>query len=520
MAQLRLTAQMDAVNTILAAPDTELRDIWLEGLRVLDSDASIRSLVEADIDSAAKKTKAARLRDQQWRDSRTPCLFEGADRDLVESDKIDASSLAIGTGRSRLLDGEAVFLFILCRGHLDSITTGAALDRIRDSRMVYEYLESRGMTLPSRSALWGYLDVVSADTRAYIDQAVVRYVMSEGLDDMAEATIDSFSVRANSAWPTDSGMLLKLLGRAYLVGTGMHDQFGIPGFTTGCVPGWLQAMKRLDFEISCSCGKPDSKQTVKKLYGAVLELAGKIIERLGRQLEALESVWLTERFIPSVQACYEQQIGTIFDCLGQAVCVCEYADERIFEGVSRPAAEKILSISDRTASYIKKGGREAVIGYKPQVLRTGNGFITVAELLQGNPADAARLVPVVEEHIRLTGVVLSQISGDDGYSSKKAREELLAMGIAVVSISGSKGRKLISDAEWHSEQYVAARNGRSAVESVIWVLRHNFALYRFSRCGLAAVRIELQEKILVHNLWRCALLRRRKDECPLAKAAA
>jgi hypothetical protein len=513
---------MDSVNTVLATPDTELRDIWLEGLRLLNFDAGICSRIEADIALAAKRQKAARVQDQQYRDRRTPCLFESADKELVESADVDPSKLVIGTGRSRLLDGNAVFLFLLCRGHLDSITTRSALDRLRDSLMVSEYLVSRGMSMPSRSGLWGYLDVISPETRAYIDQAMVRYVMSEGLDDMTKVAIDSFSVKANSAWPTDSGMLFKLLGRAYLVGTQMSEQFAVPGFTTGCVPVWLKTMKALDFEISCSSGKPNSKQAIETLYRDVLANASKIIERLGRQLETLEPLWLSQQFIPTVQAHYEQRIGTIFDCLGQAVCVCEYARERIVEGGSRPAAEKILSISDRTAAYIKKGGREAVIGYKPQVLRTANGFITVAELLQGNPADATRLIPVVEEHMRLTEVLPSQVTVDDGYSSRQARETLKAMGIEVVSMSGSKGRKLIPDSEWESEEYVAARNARSAVESVIWVLRHNYMLYRFSRCGLAAVKIELQEKVLVHNLWRCTLVRRRQaaDADPAAKAAA
>jgi len=102
------------------------------------------------------------------------------------------------------------------------------------------------------------------------------------------------------------------------------------------------------------------------------------------------------------------------------------------------------------------------------------------------------------------------VTADDGYSSKKAREYLKEMGVKVVSISGSKGRKLIPDWEWESEQYVQARNARSAVESVIWVFRSNFRLYQFSRCGLDAVGEELQEKVLVYNLSRCALVRRRK----------
>jgi len=520
MTQFRLTAQMDGFNAILSAPDTELRDILLEGHQVLRFEPDILTHIDADLEAAAKLAKATRLDDQRWRNQQTPCLFESTDHEVSYPGRIVASELELSTGRRRLLDGEAVFMFMLCRGHLHSITTPSALDRLHDSVLISDYLAGRGLSLPARSTLWSYLDDISAETRRYIDLALVRYICAEDLDDMSRVAIDSFSVKADSAWPTDSGMLLKLLSRAFYAGVQMEELFGMPGFTTGWVPGWLKSMKTLDFSISCSCGKPNSRQAVSKLYGEVLCIAGKIIERLGHQLQALEPIWRERSFMPSEQARYEKHIGTIFDCLGQAVCVCEYAQERIFEDKSRPAAEKILSVSDRTAAYIKKGGREAVIGYKPQVLRTAGGFVTVAELLAGNPADAARLIPVIEQHVDLTGVVPSVVTADDGYTSRAARTTLMEMGVKVVSFSGSKGRKLIPTEVWTSEPYVEARNARSAVESVIWVFRYSGGLYRFGRRGFEAVKIELHERVLVYNLSRCTLIRRRKAEGHSAPVAA
>jgi len=63
--RLKLTSLLDAVNTVLSAPDTELRDIWLEGLRVLAFDSDIGSRIEGDTDLAAKQGKAARRRGQR-----------------------------------------------------------------------------------------------------------------------------------------------------------------------------------------------------------------------------------------------------------------------------------------------------------------------------------------------------------------------------------------------------------------------------------------------------------------------
>lgn len=520
MAQIRLAGQMDGFNAILYSPETELRNILLEGHRLLEFAPEILTRIDADLEAAAKQAKARRLEDQRWLAERTPCLFECTDAGMPEPGGIASSELELSVGRRRLLDSEAVFMFMLCRGHLHSITASSALDRLRDSVVILDYLSGRGLALPARTTLWTYLDEVSPDTRSYIDQAMVRYICAEDLDDMSEVAVDSFSVKADSAWPTDSGILLKLLSRAFLAGVQMQELFGVPGFTVGWVPKWLASMKTLDFSISCRCGKPNSRKAISKLYGELLCTAGKVIERLARQLQVLEPIWAERSFIPSKQARYQQHIGEIFDSLGQAVCVCEYAQERVFEDKARPASEKILSVSDRTAAYIKKGGREAVIGYKPQVLRTAGGFVTVAELLPGNPADAARLVPVIEQHVELTGIVPSVVTADDGYISGPARTTLMEMGVDVVSFSGSKGRKLIPDEQWASKPYVEARNARSAVESVIWVLRSNGALYRFGRRGLEAVSIELSEKVLVHNLSRCACMRRRKAQHQGIRAAA
>ncbi|MBT7163972.1 MAG: transposase [Victivallales bacterium] len=517
MKQLMLTSCMTGPDAILAAPATELRDIILEGLAISAATPEIFQLICGDVDLAAKKEKAGRLADQRWLEKTTPALFEDGSGDDPE---IAPGKLSLQTGRARLLDDEAIFVLYLCRGHLHSTTTPNAMDRLSDSVLIGEYLAARGMRLPARTTLWSYLAAISPATRASIDLATVRHILGEGLDDMSQVAIDSFSVKADSAWPTDSGLLPKLLGRAFLVGNRMMERFGIRGFTGGCVPGWLKQLKSLDFSISCNCGKPNSRSTTEKLYLEVLEIATKIVERLARQLETLEPVWSGGDFMPSRQARFEQECGTVFDCLGQAVFLCEHARERICEGKSRPAAEKVLSVSDRTAAYIKKGAREAVVGYKPQVLRTGNGFITVAELLPGNPADSGRLLPVVTSHIDQAGVVPSRVTGDDGYSCAATRNMLIRMGIEVVSISGSKGRKITSDEEWDSEPYVQARSARSAVESVIWVLRHNGGLYRFSRRGLDAVRAELQERVLAYNLSRCALVRRRKAAATSCMAAA
>ena len=206
--------------------------------------------------------------------------------------------------------------------------------------------------------------------------------------------------------------------------------------------------------------------------------------------------------------------------IADACRVIRYAGDRIFEGEIKSSREKVLSLSDKTAAYIKKGGREAVIGYKPQIGKSKNGFITGLIVREGNPSDSTQLLPLFNDAAERTGVIPSVISGDDGYASKNGRDALLEEEeVKVVSISGSKGKRLIGEDDWEDEIYLEVRRNRSSIESLIFVLKYCFEFGRLSRRGLEAVRAELMEKSLAFNSCRIIYLRGRAEQEIVSQAA-
>ena len=54
------------------------------------------------------------------------------------------------------------------------------------------------------------------------------------------------------------------------------------------------------------------------------------------------------------------------------------------------------------------------------------------------------------------------------------------------------------------------RNSRSAVESLMFTLKHNHDFDRMKRTGLQAVRAEMIEKVLAYNFRRIRTLRMRR----------
>jgi len=198
--------------------------------------------------------------------------------------------------------------------------------------------------------------------------------------------------------------------------------------------------------------------------------------------------------------------GHMEDDLRTISRVLYYTEDRIFNDVVLPSAEKILSLSDVTAAFINKGQRNPVIGYKPQLAQSGNGFVTGMLLEQGNTSDSASLFPLAHLHADNTGVIPAFISADDGYSSGPGRGECLVFGVKDVCLSGSKGKKITPDELWTSEEYISGRRKRSAIESLMFTLKYVFEFGQLRRRGLENTRAEMTEEIIAYNFRRKILL--------------
>ncbi len=73
---------------------------------------------------------------------------------------------------------------------------------------------------------------------------------------------------------------------------------------------------------------------------------------------------------------------------------------------NRDEHEKIFSVSDRSASFIKKVQRDPVFGYKAQLGRSKNGFVNSVLVPEGNAADSRSLD--TDDHSR--GIFLPKFS--------------------------------------------------------------------------------------------------------------
>ena len=478
----------------LVAPDSDFSQFLEEIDELYEFFPEIKAAIERDLHADAIEEKKLRMADQKFEQQRTPDLLNiNVDTRLGSDQKIE-----LEVGRPRMAT-YLVYLFLMIRGYWGSVTSKKALTLLRESKSLHLLLENRQMTMPGPTSILENINCVSKSTHDLILDCQIHKAFAEELDEFQELTGDSTAVHANSAWPTDATMLHGIINRVYQFSQKL-DRFKLPNFNKSRMPAWLAEMDSLTFTINLAAGKANSKKNLKKHYRTLLKKGAQAIAHLAREYAALTDRHAPYSHLkPSKRVYLERVLQRINEDLADALRVLHYTQDRVFKEIQLKSTEKVLSLSDEAAAYIKKGSRNPIIGYKPQLMRSAKGFVCSLIVDEGNVSDAVNLVPLALDSISRTSVIPDSLSVDDGYSSRAGAQTLRDMGIKTVSISGAKGKKITPEADWNSLEYQIARANRSAVESLMFTIKYSFNFGQLRRTGLEQVRCELFGKILAYN---------------------
>jgi len=515
------TAPFDMVPLLfLAAADSNLREFLQEAHGLLAAYPGLVASAEADLDAHGCAKKALRVADAAWRAERTAPLPGFASEPIVT----DPARLTLAQGRPRT-PAYVVLMAVLLRGYF-----GAGFKSCDSTTMMQEsitlsvFFANLGLMMPGRSTLTELVNAITNKTRLLILDAQVALVLNLGWDDFSTMLQDSTHVEGNTVWPTDSRLLVTLVTRVVRVGASLA-RVHLPAFKSLAVNQHLAMMIKLDREIDMSKGTREGTRTRLKRYKTILWRARRVRTLLNAAVTQVEAALTLLDVLPSQRAMAERAVQRLRADVEALVPVIANCEARVIHERKVPMADKKLSVSDSDVGFIAKGQRVPVVGYKPQVARSGAGFVTGLLLPKGNAADSDQLVPMVDEVVRRTTVVPRVLSVDDGYASAANMAAMKVRKIEVISINGSKGRALTARADWNSDEYVLARDQRSAIESLMFTLKQGFDFGAVARRGLAAAHGELLEKVLAYNLCHLARMRRAKaapmldDEQALPQAA-
>jgi IS5 family transposase len=492
-------------HVFLMPADSELHAFLIETHRIVAFAPAILGRIESDLDTYGLKKKVVREADRRFLEGQTPDLAQLR----IELRQIDPTRMELEVGRPRL-EPYLVYLFVVLRGRFGGCKDQDARLLLEESMTLYWWLENLGLSLPPASTLSENLNAVSNDTRRFIHQVQLRYILDEKLDDFNELYLDSTAVKANTERPTDSGLVTKLVERICRCGSKLN-RLGLPNFNASGLDTLQKDLRGMHREIGFATGKPKNQSKLKKLYYRLLRRGRRVCKRFERELAGVEKAFSkAQPFLPSQRMLAEEAIALIGADIQALRQVAATAERRIFEQEKVPSSEKVISISDGDAAFIVKGGWNTVIGYRPQLGRSGQGFVSALIVPAGNASDSGQLVDVVVDHWDLSGALPELVSSDDGYSSKSARQDLLDTGVKVVSISGAKGKQITGTEEWNRPDYRSARANRSAVESLMFTLKNGYDFGHVLRRENENVRAELTEKVIAYNIGQIIRIRARQ----------
>jgi len=200
------------------------------------------------------------------------------------------------------------------------------------------------------------------------------------------------------------------------------------------------------------------------------------------------------------QSIYIGQIEALLPLVEQ---VMQQTIRRVMNGEVVPAAEKLVSLFEPHADIIKKGGRDVQYGHKLNLTSGASGLIYDVVIEPGNPADAARLLPMLERHQAIYGRLPIDIAADGGYASQDNLIETKAMGI--VNVAFHKRINLsIEEMTGENWLYRELRNFRAGIEAGISYLKRCFGLKRVYWKGWDHFKASVHLSIFTHNLIRWA----------------
>ena len=493
-------------ETLFIQPDdSEFYQCLTEGLKFVERYPEVLGMIERDQDQHGLQKKLIRELDR-ISEHQSFGRLEFVDDDSIAM-PFELETLKVGRPRMNPL---TVFIYLLAEAYLGGSTTNRhAANYLADSQTIFAFLTRQQIRVPGASTIHDNLRCLSASTIETIFDLQLKMIREDEMDSFEKVFIDSTSVSANSSWPTDSGMMHGLAKRALLLLTRLHKMFG-SNFADKKLTEWLDLFDKIDFQISLVRGKVNAVSKRKKLYRQLFDKVGKFMERATKRMRDFRIKHKDSQLSFSERRKVVSKVDLFSETLSDLLYVHEYSNKRVLENVNLSSREKILSLSDGDAAFIIKGGRDTVLGYKPQVAVSENMFVTSVLVPEGNAADSDMLMLSVDDSMERTGVKPRLVSTDDGYVSRKNLEELRDLDVEVISFGGSKGKNLL-DEKWEQKEYLKARNDRSKAESIMFSLKHLFNFGQLQRRGADEVREELTMKAVIYNFYHIAKKKRTSE---------
>ena len=347
------------------------------------------------------------------------------------------------------------------------------------------------------------------DAVAGLNEALWAKASAAKLLRTARVRADTTVISANVAYPTDSGLLAKAVGKLVRAARRVQAAGGAPATT---MTDRRRAAARRVREIAAKLrsrsklGREETTQAIRRVTGELADLAGKTAAQAAAVLRN------GCRAVP--RALSGRMRGRLRRALQELAVTIERTAAIIAQTRTRLAgqtpdgATRLVSLHDPEARPIRKGriDRPVEFGYKAQVTDNDDGIILDYNVEYGAAPDGPQLAPAIERVSRRTGRVPAAVTADRGYGQATYERDLQELGVRTVAIprqgKASAARKTIE----HSRSFHRLVKWRTGCEGRISYLKRGYGWDRTRLDGRDGATIWCGHGAFAHNLTKIGAL--------------
>jgi transposase, IS5 family len=340
---------------------------------------------------------------------------------------------------------------------------------LEDSQSFRAFAKMRMGQYPSPSTLQENVKGLSAESWETVQQAILGYAESQGLEKGRSARIDATVVETNIHPPTDSTLLqdgIRIITRWLAEGKSL-----LPTPAYSFVDHNRRAKKRVVTILNAR------KEAIRqRAYRDLLGLAGRV------RGYALGAIPVLSGFIGA-----DAQMGL------EAYALVEKLERAV------GMLEKVISQTERRVFHGVKGSREVEFGHKVFLTGGKTGMILDCVLERGNPNDTVLFPILMGRQERVYGRPPRQVSADGGFASQENLEKAKGLGIRDVAFAKKKGLAVLEMVKSHWV-YKKLRNFRAGIEANISRLKRSFGFSCCDWTGWAGFKQYIWSAIVSYNL--------------------
>ena len=334
---------------------------------------------------------------------------------------------------------------------------------------------------PKKSVLQKTISRIRAETWEQINRTLLTDAKQDKIERGTAVRIDSTVCEALMHAPSDSSLLLdgvRVMTRL------LKQAASLPGGAGVTWRNRLRLAKKRALAIQYSRGKDKKARLYKDLVDAT-QATITSVRHLAQQLAfSIESIaWRleVEHYLPLIERVIDQ------------------TRRRVFAGEAVPASEKLVSLFEPHAEIIVKSQRDVQYGHKLNFATGKSGMILDVVVEDGNPADAARFLPMLERHVAFYKEAPRQSAADGGFASRENLKQAKAIGVRDVAFHKKCGLKIedMAKSKW---VYRQLRNFRAGIEAGISCLKRAYGLTRCTWRGIDHFKSYVWLSVVANNL--------------------